>query len=159
MQTRNRSNRASQRRGTRFAIATISMLATAAVAWAAAGNLDPNFGDSGIAVASANGNTPGAAVDSADGSIVVCGAQAVSGTDATGRAKSAWLLRRFNSDGTVDTGFGSSGEVTLFGDSDDAARRVAIDSADGASSSLEGLPRFRPASAPSPSRSTGRSYD
>lgn len=132
MQTRNRSNRASRRRGTRFAIATISMLATAAVAWAAAGNLDPSFGDSGIAVAGAIGVTPGTAVDSADGSILVCGAQAVSGTDPTGRARSAWLLRRFSSDGTVDTGFGSSGAVTLFGDSDDAARRVAIDSASGA---------------------------
>ncbi len=71
---------------------------------------------------------PGSAIQPDDGKIVVCGAQAVGGVDPTGHTRTGWWIRRFNADGTDDTGFGTGGAVSLFGDGADAACRVAIDS-------------------------------
>jgi uncharacterized delta-60 repeat protein len=90
------------------------------------GGLDTGFGAGGTVTIEANGYAPSAAVAS-DGGIFVCGARSVPGADPTGRARSTWLIRRFESDGTLDTGFGTGGEVALFGASSDVARRVAVD--------------------------------
>jgi uncharacterized delta-60 repeat protein len=49
------------------------------------------------------------------------------GEDATG-TNDRWAIRRYNTDGALDTGFGSGGTVLLFGDNDDdRASGVAID--------------------------------
>jgi len=103
------------------------LLAAAGLAWAAAGNLDPSFGTGGVVVTPALGNATIGLVVQADGKTVVCGSQAVGGVDPTGHQRSAWLVRRYNTDGTDDASFGTGGAVALFGDGFDGARRVAID--------------------------------
>ena len=132
MQTNNRPNRVSWRRGRSFAVATVAILATTAVVWAAAGNLDPTFNNGGVVVTSGTAGSFGPEVAiQPDGKIVACGAQTVSGADPTGHARSEWWIRRLNADGTDDTGFGTGGAVALFGDGADWARRVAIDASGG----------------------------
>lgn len=89
---------------------TAGLLALTGIAFAAAGDLDPNFGYGGIEVtADLPYVTP--ALDSAaqaDGRIVVGGME----------MNVAWKLRRFNGDGSPDTTFGTGGVASLFGSAD-----------------------------------------
>jgi len=68
------------------------------------GNLDPAFGNGGVAnTSSANYSRAGAVVIQPDGKIVVGGATPSSSGPVT------WALERLNSNGSVDTTFGTSG--------------------------------------------------
>jgi uncharacterized delta-60 repeat protein len=77
-------------------------------AGAADGDLDPAFGDSGVAwLGGADSYGRPAIAVQADGHIVVC--DAVSG----GATAEDIIIGRFNADGTPDQAFGSRGSVTL----------------------------------------------
>jgi uncharacterized delta-60 repeat protein len=90
------------RKAKRTAIgASATLLATAAMAFAAAGDLDATFGNGGVATAAGPGFSWGTQVQ-ADGKVLV------GGTDAGNFA----VVMRFNADGTLDTGYGSSGFAT-----------------------------------------------
>ncbi len=67
-----------------------------------------------------------------DGRIVAVGSEP-SGTFVDGTETSAWFIRRYLADGDVDTDFGSSGVVNLFGEStrNERAIDVALDAAGG----------------------------
>jgi uncharacterized delta-60 repeat protein len=78
------------------ALASALVLTTAGVALAAPGDLDPTFGGAGFAVAPLPLAATGVAIQS-DGKIVTVGGQL--------------NLARFNSDGTLDGGFGTGGIV------------------------------------------------
>ena len=87
------------------------------------GTPDTGFGTAGVATVPFNGSgfdlAQGLAVQ-ADGRIVVAGAMSVGGQD-------DFALARFNTDGTLDTTFGSGGKVTTdFAGLTDRARRVVI---------------------------------
>lgn len=115
-------NRAHAGTGWWRAAAVGLMVTGSAVAWAAAGGLDPSFGTGGVVVTDAAGEMWGSSVQS-DGRILAVGARSnpAGGT-------SSWWIRRYNSDGTDDVGFGTGGLVTLFGTyGPDLARRVAVD--------------------------------
>ena len=87
------------------------MVAASAAVFAAAGSLDPSFGTGGVVtiVPTVFGGAS-TVLAQADGKVVVAGYE-------EGLAGSAhpWRIRRLLTDGTADTGFGSSGQVTLFG--------------------------------------------
>src|ERR1051325_2017809 len=100
-------------------------LALSASINAAPGDLDPTFGDGGIAIAN-HGNTPiifysaGAMAIQPDGKIVVVG---------EGTTGGYWdsAIVRFNPDGSLDSSFGGTGGVvTRLSDNYDGARAVAI---------------------------------
>ena len=88
--------------------------------WAASGDLDSSFGTGGkltLAFPGANDVARATAVQS-DGKIIAAGTD---GND--------FMLTRYNSDGSIDTTFGSSGRVTTdFSGSIDQAFAVVIDS-------------------------------
>ncbi len=91
------------------------ILVAAGVAWAAgvAGELDDNFGTNGQVTTTASGFLRAVAFQ-ADGKLVAVG------SDET--VADAWVVRRYNADGTVDATFGATP-----GDADDYAKAVAID--------------------------------
>jgi uncharacterized delta-60 repeat protein len=104
----------------------IALLALGAMAIAAgtAGSLDTGFGGDGVVVtpSSPNGYLTAVAVQS-DAKIVAVGSDGV--TEGVGE----WTIRRYLTTGALDTGFGTSGEVRLFGDhAQDSATDVSIDS-------------------------------
>ena len=93
------------------------ILVAAGVAWAAgvAGELDDNFGTNGQVTTPASGFLRAVAFQ-ADGKLVAVG------SDET--VADAWVVRRYNADGTLDAIFGATP-----GDADDSADAVAIDQA------------------------------
>jgi uncharacterized delta-60 repeat protein len=98
-------------------------LATALAA-GTAGSLDTTFGDGGVVCTTMNpyGLISGIAVQS-DSKIVAVGEDRWNSGE-----NIQWAVHRYAADGSMDTGFGSSGRVLLFGaDGDDRARHVAID--------------------------------
>jgi len=106
-----------------LSVALVVLLASPALqrlVRAASGDLDTTFGSAGKATLAFPGSTDaarGTAVQS-DGKIVAVGSD---GNDFT--------LARYNTDGTIDTGFGSAGKVaTDFSGGVDQAFAVAIDS-------------------------------
>jgi uncharacterized delta-60 repeat protein len=85
------------------------LLGVATVAAAAPGDLDPTFGVGGTVVTDLGGSDyPGAIAVQPDGKIVVAGARFI-GPAATPR--SAIVLVRYRSDGTLDATFGAGGIV------------------------------------------------
>jgi uncharacterized delta-60 repeat protein/uncharacterized repeat protein (TIGR01451 family) len=88
------------------------------LALAAPGDLDPTFGTNGQVVEDLGGNdwATGVVIQT-DGDIVVSG---------QGGSNADFVLARYNSDGSLDTGFGVSGGVTFtdFGGSDRANAMV-----------------------------------
>lgn len=107
----------------------------AGVAWAAAGDLDTSFGVGGIArTPGATGSQPNAwdSVVLPDGKILLAGGEWTGLRDANNLQIFQWVVRRFLSDGSLDTGFGVAGKLTLLG-SDlsgaNEAREIALDSA------------------------------
>ena len=89
------------------------------------GSLDTAFGSNGVAVTDFNGASdyPEALAIQSDGKIVLAGYsfQGENGAD--------FALARYNPDGSLDTGFGSSGKVTTpvaSSTSDDRIRDVAV---------------------------------
>src|SRR5262245_31161308 len=112
------------------AIALVLILAQ--LIWAAAGSLDPTFGSGGRALTDfSSGSTDDAlaiAIQPSDGKIVVVGM-----SDANDNGDFDFAVSRYNTDGTLDTSFGTGGIVlTDFADgSDDEAFGVAIQPADG----------------------------
>ncbi len=66
------------------------------------GTLDPSFGSNGLVTTAINGNAFSVAIQPADGKIVVGGFL----------TSNAFLLLRYNTNGTLDTTFGSNGQVT-----------------------------------------------
>src|SRR5215471_8409512 len=106
-----------------LSVALVFLLASPALqrlVRAASGDLDSTFGTGGkvnLAFPGSNDAVRGTAIQS-DGKIVVAGSD---GNDFT--------LARYNTDGTLDTGFGSAGKVvTDFSGGADQAFAVAIDS-------------------------------
>jgi len=91
----------------------------------AAGSLDPSFGQGGKVTTDFNGNRD-QAFDVAfqpDGKIVAVGSAIVNAAQ-----QSDFALARYNSDGSLDTAFGSGGKVTTDFGGDDDAVSVAIQS-------------------------------
>lgn len=69
------------------------------------GDLDPAFGDGGVVLTQSSAVAPHDVQVQSDGRILVCGAE-----------NNAWRIRRYDTDGNLDTGFGTGGAVALFGD-------------------------------------------
>jgi len=124
MPTNHRPNHVSWKRGKSFAIATLAILATTAVAWAAAGGLDLTFGSGGVVQTDGAGKAMGlsSAIVQPDGRIVACGYHSNAG------GGSEWWVRRYNADGTDDSSFGNGGLLALYGAGSDYAARAAVDS-------------------------------
>jgi uncharacterized delta-60 repeat protein len=107
----------------------LALAATLAVAAGTAGDLDLAFDTDGIVVTEveAYGLVRGVATQS-DNRVVAVGNERTQLSDRDGR----WVVHRYDTDGSLDTGFGSSGKVMLFGDHslniDDEASDVAVDS-------------------------------
>jgi hypothetical protein len=98
-----------KRSAARFAGAFALVASTAAVVWAAAGDLDTTFDWDGVVTLTPAFGTNDSVTDcvvESDGQVVVVG-----GETATRR----WKIGRWNADGTLDTTFGSGGTLTLFG--------------------------------------------
>jgi len=98
------------------------------------GQLDPDFGEGGIArlhmSVSSFGDQVAAVMIHQDDTILIAGS-ATAPSAATSGASSAFALARFKSDGQPDENFGDSGVVkTLFTALDDIGRALALD-ADG----------------------------
>jgi uncharacterized delta-60 repeat protein len=82
-------------------------------AWAAAGDLDPNFGNGGIVLTDLGNVVASATVAQQDGKIVV----AVQGIRDRRSGRSEFALVRYDSKGKIDKQFGHSGlATTLFAD-------------------------------------------
>lgn len=101
----------------------IGLVLVAAMAFAAPGDLDPNFGTGGIvttAIGVASDTGRSIAVQ-ADGRIVVAGQSSNGSND-------DFSLVRYNSDGTLDTSFGGGDGIvtTAIGAADDQAFGVAL---------------------------------
>ena len=88
------------------------------------GSLDESFGNGGIAtipIGSGNDGGSSAAVQS-DGKILVAG-------DSFNGTNEDFAIVRYNSNGSLDTGFGSGGKVTTqIGSSDDGGSSAAVQS-------------------------------
>ena len=102
----------------------VGLVAVSAAVFAAAGSLDPSFGTGGVVtiVPDQFGPAIDVAVQS-DGKVVVVG------TEEAGAVRH-WRVRRLQADGSTDTGFGTAGEVTLFGAASPASddpRAVTLD--------------------------------
>ena len=112
------------------AVAGLLLLAGLAVASGTAGEADASFGTNGLLVG--GDGTIWATAVQGDGRIVAVGSEP-SGTFVDGTETSAWFIRRYLADGDVDTDFGSSGVVNLFGEStrNERAIDVALDAAGG----------------------------
>jgi len=91
------------------------LAATAAVLYAAAGNLDATYGTNGVAaIDNGGGFTYGVAALS-DGRTLVAGLRATGQTTPAGYAGSQWWIERHTASGALDTTFGTGGAVGLFG--------------------------------------------
>ena len=127
--------RSGRGRGWRLAaVLTVSLGLPPATAIAAgtAGALDSGFGSGGVVVTNDGSGWPAAALQSS-GKIVVGGTEQVPTSD--GGSGTGWLVQRLDTDGSLDTGFGSSGEVRLFGPTaelraTDSLRALAVDGSD-----------------------------
>ena len=107
----------------RKSIVGVLGVAAAVVAATTAGSLDTDFSTDGIVVDPTV--TAGCVYDLAvqsDDQIVAVGQD---GSNVGG--DNYWRISRFDTDGTLDTGFGSGGDVVLFDDSSIAANRWAQD--------------------------------
>jgi uncharacterized delta-60 repeat protein len=94
------------------------------------GTLDPTFGSSGRALGSAGQHSEAYAVaQSADGRLVVAGSGA-SASD--GNGDSAFVLARYEPDGTRDMTFGSNGSVTTSFEGGGSGARSVLIQPDGA---------------------------
>jgi uncharacterized delta-60 repeat protein len=83
-----------------------------AARFTASGALDSSFGSGGVAHGPAIGGSVGRGVAiQSDGKIVVVG----SATDSSGNYTHGLVVERFNSNGSLDTGFGSGGVVQQLG--------------------------------------------
>lgn len=101
----------------------IWLLALSAVALASGtpGAVDTNFGTDGLVLIDSGGGALMALAAQDDGKIVTAGHD----MDTTS-GNAQWRIRRHNSDGSVDAGFGGDGDVELFGQhaTNDLARDV-----------------------------------
>jgi uncharacterized delta-60 repeat protein len=109
-----------------------AVLATAGVAWATPGSpgtYDTTFGGTGLVTfpGDASGIGVGEAMAvGADSSVVFVGTRA--GPQVDGRNTSKWTILKRLADGSVDAGFGTGGEVSLFGSwGTDRAHDVVVD--------------------------------
>lgn len=93
----------------------------------APGDLDPTFGEGGLATADMNGNSGGRAVVlQPDGKIVVAG-EGAAGMLGGGAVIRDFTLSRYNPDGSLDATFGAHGKVvTDFNNTDDNAHAIAL---------------------------------
>ncbi len=105
-------------RGTKLVglLVALSVMATAASANAAPGDLDPTFGEGdGKVVTAFGGNDPARAVAvQPNGAIVVAG------------GNGDFELARYDKDGSLDTGFGGDGKVSTDFGGDDAANAIVV---------------------------------
>jgi uncharacterized delta-60 repeat protein len=139
------------------ALATCALLAAPSAA-AAAGELDPTFGTSGLVTTDFGGRGDFALASAVqtDGKVVVAGNSSLQGVFAVDFA-----LARYNSDGTLDPTFGSSGTVlTDFGAQLDAAFDVTLQPdgkilAVGISASNFAVARYTPTGALDPTFGAG----
>ena len=98
----------------RAALLGFLILSAGAVAWAleTAGSLDTSFGDDGVVVTTMNpyGTLTGLVTQSDDKIVVV-------GQDRWNHPTEyiQWAIHRYNTDGSLDSTFGSGGRVNLFG--------------------------------------------
>ena len=85
----------------------LSFFSLAHAAQAAPGDLDPTFGQGGIALVDYGGHDNGEALAvQPDGKILVGGKASFPGSDAVGVA-------RLNPDGSLDTSFGHGGRISV----------------------------------------------
>jgi len=90
----------------RLTLITLTILVFASYAAAQAGSLDPTFATGGIFISpTTRGNADAVAIQS-DGKILVAGGGVVNSTFAA-------IITRLNTNGTVDTSFGSQGFATI----------------------------------------------
>ncbi|MDQ0312841.1 putative delta-60 repeat protein/putative repeat protein (TIGR01451 family) [Kitasatospora herbaricolor] len=106
------------RAGVAGAAGAALLLALPGVAWAAPGDLDPGFGTGGRVTTDfgGSGDEARALAVQADGRIVAAGVR-----------DGDFALARYNTDGSLDAGFGTGGRVTTdFDGGGDAANGVAV---------------------------------
>ena len=105
----------------------ITLMALPALAAGTAGAIDTSFGNNGLVYAAWGTTAMVPLGTQSDGKIVM----AASDLDPNDSSKAAWHIRRLHADGSLDTSFGTSGEVVLFGDHDsDNLRDMHIDASD-----------------------------
>jgi uncharacterized delta-60 repeat protein len=97
--------------------------------------LDSSFGIGGIAIEAASDDMRArSAARQSDDKMIVVGRHSHGAPDGTPAPIPGWKIRRFHTDGSLDTAFGTSGVVTLFGEYedlyDDQAFAVTVDSSD-----------------------------
>jgi uncharacterized delta-60 repeat protein len=97
---------------------SLAVFALPASLMAQAGTLDPKFGKGGIVTTANTGANAGAL--QGDGKIVVAG------SIATNQNQEQPGLLRYNSDGTLDSGFGTGGKVLIAGNNAGPAFAVAV---------------------------------
>jgi len=73
------------------------------------GVLDPTFGSGGLVSSTAGGLETLAMATGSDGKVIVAG---IAGVSQKGSSYNEFAVARFNLDGTLDTSFGGTGEVT-----------------------------------------------
>jgi uncharacterized delta-60 repeat protein len=73
------------------------------------GVLDPTFGSGGLVSSTAGGLEALAMATASDGKVIVAG---IAGVSQKGTSYNEFAVARFNLDGTLDTSFGGTGEVT-----------------------------------------------
>lgn len=117
------------RRSVRAVAAMVGLLLASALAWASgtAGVLDTGFGTSGVVVAANSAGGPTSVAQQSSGKLVHGGWE----NDPSVSGRAYWRLRRLAADGSLDTTFGASGEVHLFGDHGyDALWHLVTDASD-----------------------------
>lgn len=105
------------RGSSRWSLGVMVLVLGAATAWAAGGGFDPTFGSGGVTVtpiAQIGGGVWDSAVQP-DGRVVVVGDEWTGLRDANSSQIFQWAIRRYESTGALDTGFGTGGRVALFG--------------------------------------------
>jgi uncharacterized delta-60 repeat protein len=115
----------------------LALLALVGIAIAAgtAGQLDTSFGTNGVAIEDAHDDMRARAAGlQSDGKIVAVGRDSRAPGDGTAAAIPGWKARRFHTDGSLDTTFGTNGVVTLFDEYEDWRENqpmaVAVDAND-----------------------------
>ena len=88
-------------------IAGSAVAVITAAAFAAAGSLDGTFGAGGVVHTNV-----GASTQLKDVAVQGDGRVLLGGWDRVGTSTDRWRIRRYATDGSVDTGFGSGGSMT-----------------------------------------------
>jgi uncharacterized delta-60 repeat protein len=114
-----------KRKATNWRRGVVAALAFTGIAFAAAaaGDLDSTFGNAGVVTTTATDGYVRAVATQSTGKVLVGGNDAVGGV--------GWKVRRYNTDGSLDTTFANNGVFSRFDDRLDTVFDIAVDAQDG----------------------------